>query len=380
MKYCSKCLFPDTKPDLKFDENDVCDACVNATKKDNTNWVSRRHELEIILEKNRSKDGSRYDCIIPVSGGKDSTYQTHVIKNEFGLNPLIVNFHPINQTELGRKNLENIKNLGVDCIEISANPQVYRKIAKMGLEDLGDPMWPEHIGLFTVPVRIAVSYKVPLIVWGENPQLEYGGSAEISGNPNIDKEYCYKHGGYFMDKISTEDLVKYNFDLKDLLPFIFPSNEEIMQAGIKGIFLGYYLKWDARKQLEVVKKLGFQTLGRPCEGTFTDYENLDSPIVPMHDYFKFLKFGYGRATDQASIDIRNNRLSRIEALKLIKSNEGKIPLEYFDDFLKNFDLSKDEFLKICEKWTNKEIFKTDEHGILYRDENNNLEKKKYDNN
>ncbi len=152
----------------------------------------------------------------------------------------------------------------------------------MGLVDLGDPMWPEHIGLFTVPVRIAVSYKIPLIVWGENPQLEYGGSAEISGNPNIDKEYCYKHGGYFMDKISTEELVKYNFDSKDLLPFIFPSDEEIMQAGIKGIFLGYYLKWDARKQLEVVKKLGFQTLGRPCEGTFTDYENLDSPIVPRN--------------------------------------------------------------------------------------------------
>jgi N-acetyl sugar amidotransferase len=379
MRYCKKCVYPDTKPQLKFDENGVCDACRYADEKERIDWVARRKELEKILEQYRSKDGSRYDCIIPVSGGKDSHYQTHIIKNEFGLNPLLVSFHPRDFTELGRKNIENLKNFGVDCIEFTANPIVYKKLAKFGLEELGDPAWPEHIGIFTVPVQVAVAYKIPLLIWGENPQMEYGGPAAASTKQYLDREWNEKYGGYFLDKIKPQDMVKYGIELKDLKPYLYPSDDEIRNVGVTGIFLGYYIKWDARSQVEVVKKLGFNVLDKPNEGTYTNYENLDTKYVAMHDYFKFLKYGFGRASDHASIDIRNKRLTREEGMKLVKEYEGKIPLKYYKEFLNDFELTEEQFLKICDKFTNKLLFKTDKDGNLIRDEFNNIQKIAYDN-
>jgi len=379
MKYCKKCLYPNTKPELNLDENGICDACRAAEEKEKIDWTARRRELEKILDKYRSKDGSRYDCIIPVSGGKDSHFQTHIIKNEFGLNPLLVSFHPRDFTELGRKNIENIKNLGVDCIEFTANPIIYKKLGKFGLIELGDAAWPEHIGIFTVPVQVAVAFKIPLLVWGENPQMEYGGPASVSSTPYLDREWNEKHGGYFLDKIKPQDMVKYGIALKDLKPYLYPSDKEIRSVGVTGIFLGHYIKWDAKKQVEVVKKIGFSVLDEPNEGTYTNYENLDTKYVAMHDYFKFLKFGFGRATDHASIDIRNKRLTRAEGLKLIKQYEGKIPTKYFQEFLHDFELTESEFFKICDKFTNKSLFKTDKNGNLIRDEANNIEKISYDN-
>ncbi|MBO83356.1 MAG: flagellin modification protein, PseA [Actinobacteria bacterium] len=379
MKYCKKCLFPDTKPELSFDVNGVCDACNYADKKEKINWEQRKNELHEILEKYRNKEQTNYDCVVPVSGGKDSSFQTYYIKKECGLNPLVVNFHPRDFTEIGRKNIEVLKELGVDCIEFSANPVTYKKLSKFGLTELGDSAWPEHIGLFTIPVKIAVAYKIPLLIWGENPQLEYGGPAAVSSSQYLDKEWNEKHGGYFLDKIKPENMLKYGFEKKDLLPYFYPTDEEIKSIGITGIFLGYFIKWDARKQLEIVKKHGFNVLDTNNEGTYTNYENLDTKHVSMHDYFKFLKFGYGRATDHACIDIRNKRLRRDEGLELVKKFEGKIPKKYYNEFLQDYSLTEKEFLEICEKFTNKEIFKTNSDGSLLRDKNNDVEKIKYDN-
>ena len=379
MRYCKKCVYPDTKPQLKLNVDGVCDACLSAQEKEKIDWIARKKELEKILEQYRTKNASRYDCIIPVSGGKDSHYQTHIIKNMFGLNPLLVSFHPRDFTEVGRKNIENLKNFGVDCIEFTANPIVYKKLAKFGLEELGDAAWPEHIGIFTVPVQVAVSYKIPLLVWGENPQMEYGGPAAVSTKQYLDREWNEKYGGYFLDKIKPQDMVKYGIELKDLKPYLYPSDEEIRSVGVTGIFLGYYMKWDARSQVEVVKKLGFNVLKEPNEGTYTNYENLDTKYVGMHDYFKFLKYGFGRASDHASIDIRNKRLTREEALKLVKEYDGKIPTKYYQEFLNEFELTEEEFFKICDKFINKSLFKTDKDGNLIRDKFNNIQKIAYDN-
>ena len=255
MKYCKNCLYPDTKPGLKFDEDGICSACKNINLKESIDWGKRREELKELLEKYRSKDGKRYDCIIPVSGGKDSTYQTYIIKKEFGLNPLVVNFHPHDLTEIGRKNLENLKKIGVDCIEFSANPSIYNKLSRFGLEELGDFEWPEHIGIFTIPVQVAVAYKIPLIIWGENSQMEYGG--DDPDRVFLDKEWNEVHGGYFRDKIKPEDMTKYGIQEKDLKPYIYPSDKEIEELGITGIFLGHFIKWDLFKQLEFVKTIGF---------------------------------------------------------------------------------------------------------------------------
>ena len=379
MKFCNICLYPDTKPGLEFNKSGVCSACTNYEWKQTVNWNERRNELKQILEKYKSKDGSNYDCIIPVSGGKDSTYQTYVIKEEFGLNPLVINFHPLDQTVIGRDNLENLKKLGVDCIEFTANPNVYLKMAKFGLIELGDFQWPEHIGIFTIPVQIAVKYKIPLIIWGENPQLEYGGSMKISTSAILDREWNEKHGGYFLDKIKPEDMTKYGFQLNDLKPYLYPSDEEIRKIGVMGIFLGSYINWNIFEQLKTVKKLGFKENDELKEGTYDKWENLDVYFTVFHDYFKFLKYGFGRATDHASIEIRYGRMTREDGLELIKKSEGKIPRKYLKEFLKAAKITEDEFHKICDKFTNMELFKKDGNGNLIKDQDENLTKIKYDN-
>jgi len=379
MKFCNRCLYPDTKPELQFNDQGICSACTNYEWKQTVNWNEKKSELKQILEKYRSKDGKNYDCIIPVSGGKDSTYQTYVIKEEFGLNPLVVNFHPLDQTVIGRKNLENLKKLGVDCIEFTANPNVYLKMAKFGLTELGDFQWPEHIGIFTIPVQIAVRYKIPLIIWGENPQLEYGGPISVSTNTILDREWNEKHGGYFLDKIRPEDMTKYGFELNDLKPYLYPSDEEIRKIGITGIFLGSYINWNIFQQLEFVKKLGFNENDELKEGTYDKWENLDVYFTVFHDYFKFLKYGFGRATDHASIEIRYDRITREEGLKLVKKSEGKIPRKYLKQFLESAKITEVEFHKICDKFTNMELFKKDGNGNLIKDQDENLTKIKYDN-
>ena len=371
MKFCKKCLYPSTKPQLQFDERGICSACNNYKLKDEVDWGKKKVDLLHILDKYKSKDGSKYDCIIPVSGGKDSTFQTYTIKETFGLNPLAVNFHPHDQTEIGRKNLENLKQLGVDCIEFSPNPIVYSKLAKFGLVELGDFQWPEHIGIFTVPVQVAVRYKIPLIIWGENPQLEYGQPTNIDTDTILDREWNEKNGGYFLDKIKPKDMTKYGFKTKELIPYIYPSDDDIRRIGVTGIFLGSYIKWDLFKQLDFVKELGFSENDEVKEGTYDKWENLDVYFTVFHDYFKFLKYGFGRTTDHASIEIRYERITREQGIELVKKYEGKIPRKYLGKFLKSADISEQEFHDICDKFTNKEIFLTNEDGSIKKDDEKN---------
>ena len=379
MKFCTICLYPDTKPGLHFDENEVCFACKWHELKNTIDWNSRKKEMEKILDKYKNKDGNSYDCIIPISGGKDSHYLAYVIIKEFGLKPLLVNFHPLDQTAIGRENLENLKSLGADCIEFTPNPLVYKKLAKFGLIELGDYQWPEHLGIFTIPYKIAAQYKIPLLIWAETPN-EYGVGDNYDGMYINDRKFQEKFQGFFLDKIKPEDMVKYNFEKRDLLPYFFPSQKETDDIGITGIFLGSYLKWDIFKQMDIVKSVGFKEDKITKEGTYDSWENLDVKYTVFHDYFKFLKFGFGRTTDHVSIEIRYGRMTRDEGLKRIKKFEGKIPTQYLDEFLTEAELTKEEFLDICEKFTNKDLFKKDENDMLLRDENGDIEKITYDNN
>jgi N-acetyl sugar amidotransferase len=383
IRYCSNCLYPHTKPDLTIHENGLCDACNHVEKLNKINWENRREELGKILEKYKSKDGSKYDCIIPVSGGKDSHYQTHVIKNEFGLNPLCVSYHLPEFTDLGRQNIENLKKLNVDVIEFTPNPEICLKMQKIGFTEFGDAQWPEHFGIFTFPVQVAVKYKIPLIIWGENSQAEYGGPAKDAQSNQLDEEWTKNYGtrvgGKTNEHQSIEDLKSYGIDKKYLQVYRYPTKEEINNVGIMGIFLGHYLRWNVKKQLDIVKKQGFVVHEGPTEGTFTNYENLDNKVQGIHDYIKWLKFGYGRATDNASVLIRLGELSRKDGLKLVKQYEGKIPKKYLNEFLDKWNMNFDEFLDICDKFTNKELFKKDSDGNLIREIDLNLTKINYDN-
>jgi N-acetyl sugar amidotransferase len=379
--YCKSCLMPSTKPDLHLDDEGVCNACRSYEKRQEIDWSARRNELVSILDRYRNKDGTNWDCIVPVSGGKDSTYQVVQLLH-FGMNPLCVTSTTCDLTEIGRKNIENIKQLGVDYIEMSPNPMVRAKLNRICLTQVGDISWPEHVGIFTIPVRAAVQYNVPLLIWGENSQNEYGGPASAGGSNTLDRRWLEEFGGLLglrvSDLVGTEGLTRQN-----LIPYFYPESEELSRVGVTGLFLGHYLPWDGLSNVLVAQAFGFETHSSPTLGSMVNYENLDNYQVAIHEYFKYLKFGFGRATDLASLHIRRGRLTRDMGLSIVKRLDGKFPSEYLGkklrDTLKPLDMTVEEFVKICDKFTNKKIFKRDSSGVLIKDSDGNLSKVNYDN-
>lgn len=363
MKYCKNCVMPDTKPDLSFDEDGVCIACRATEMKHNKiDWNARKKELGTIFSEHKSSDPKRYDCIVPVSGGKDSTFQALIVRDEYKMHPLCVHFEPTFPSPIGRRNLENLRNLGFDILSFKPNRKVYNKIGREMFRRVGDHEWLNHVGIFTVPVRIAVQFGIKLIIWGENSQLEYGGSTTAANRNILDRRWLEEFGGLLGFRVS--DLKEIGISEMDITPYHYPSNPELKNAGITGIFLGYYLKWDARKQVDMVKWHGFSVRDEPVEGTYTNYENLDDEIVSIHDYFKYIKFGFGRASDHASLDIRNGRLSRKDALALVARYDGDLPKLRIKMFCEHFSMEESEFYSIVSKFANKTIFKTDMNGEL----------------
>jgi len=381
VRYCRRCLMPETKPDLEFDAEGVCSACRYFERRGVVDWESRQKELRTVLERYRSKDGSNYDCIVPVSGGKDSHYQ--VIKMlELGMNPLCVTGTTCSLSDLGRRNIDNLKRLGVDYLEVTSNRVVRRKINRFALSNVGDISWPEHVTIFTVPVRIAVQMRIPLIIWGENSQNEYGGPAADADNSTLSRRWLEEFGGLLGLRVS--DLIGIEgIERKHLIQFSYPSDEELRQVGVTGLFLGYYLPWDGFHNAMIAQGHGFETYPHFVEGSFACYENLDNYQTGIHDYFKFLKFGFGRATDIACLHIRRGRISRDNALTLVRKHDGKFPWIYLgrriEEILEEIDLSIDEFIAICDRFTNKKLFVCDAKGRLVKDRYGNLTKINDDN-
>lgn len=382
LRYCTHCVMPDSKPDLKIDAEGVCNACRSYESRKEINWDARKRELEKLVERYRSKDGKNWDCIVPVSGGKDSTFQV-VRMLQLGMNPLCVTATTCDLSEIGRKNIENIKNLGVDYMEFSPNPIVRRKLNRFGLTDIGDISWPEHVGIFTIPVRAAVQFNVPLIVWGENSQNEYGGPAAAAEDNVLNRRWLEEFGGLLGLRVS--DLVDIDkLTEKDLIPYNYPSDEKLKRAGVTGLFLGYYLPWDGYSNALIAQANGFASLATTVEGSIVNYENLDNHQTGIHDYFKYLKFGFGRATDIACLHLRRGRITRQDALELVKKHDGKFPWTYLakplEKILEPLDMTIEQFVKICDRFTNKKIFVKDSQGNLVRDKQGNLTKVNYDNN
>jgi len=381
LTYCNRCVMPDTKPDLHLDEQGICNACRNYENRTAIDWDSRYQELLQVLEKYRRPSGSNWDCIVPVSGGKDSTYQViHIL--QLGLNPLCVTSTTCDLSSIGRKNLENIKRLGVDHIEMSPNPNIRAKLNRIGLTQVGDISWPEHVGIFTIPVRAAVQFNVPLIIWGENSQNEYGGPASAAENNILTRRWLEEFGGLLGLRVS--DLIGMDgIEAKHLIPYTYPSDEDLAKVGVTGLFLGYYLPWDVLSNALIAQAYGFTTYHQSVEGSMVSYENLDNHQTGIHDYFKFLKFGFGRATDLACLHVRRERLTRTDALSIVRRLDGQFPWEYLgkslEDILEPLDLTVDQFIKVCDKFTNKKIFKRDANGNLVKDRHGNLTKINYDN-
>ena len=375
MRYCNNCIMPSTRPEQIF-ENEVCDACSSSKNKHgDIDWSVRRAEFEEILARYRG-DGSKYDCIIPVSGGKDSCYQAITMRDKFGMTPLCVTHTPCDLTDIGMKNLDFLRDQGFDLIQISANRKNYRELVRIGFFKLGDCCWPEHIGIFTAPVRVAVNYRVPLLIWGENSQFEYGGPATHKENNFLDRNWLEQ---FQMSGHRLGDVVHDNVNLDDIKTLHYPTDIEVNEVGVTGLFLGYFEKWDTKRNTDVCCDLGWSpNPSGPVEGAYNAIENLDCKwIGGLHDYMKFIKYGYGRATDQLCIEIRAGRMSRRDAItELKKTDEGKIPWKYVPDFLDYLDISKDEFLENLDRFTNKSIFQRDDKdGKLIKDAQGNLIRK-----
>ena len=381
LTYCNRCVMPSTKPDLLLDEEGICNACRSYERRKEVDWDSRYQELVVLLEKYRRKDGSNWDCIVPVSGGKDSTYQV-VRMLQLGLNPLCVTSTTCDLSSIGRQNIENLKHLGVDYVEVTPNPLVRAKLNRVGLTQVGDISWPEHVGIFTIPIRAAIQFNVPLIIWGENSQNEYGGPAAAAENNVLTRRWLEEFGGLLGMRVS--DLIgQEGIEARHLINYTYPSDEELARVGVTGLFLGHYIPWDGLSNALIAVANGFTTYPKSVEGSMLNYENLDNYQHGIHDYFKFLKFGFGRATDLACLHIRRGRLTRQDGLDIVKQLDGKFPWEYLgkslEDILSPLDMTVSEFTTVCDRFTNKKIFKRDVSGDLVKDNYGNLTKINYDN-
>jgi len=382
MRFCRNCLMPSTRPDLDYDERGFCDACVTAERKRGIgknppiDWEARKKDFESLIDKCRSDDPSKYDCIIPVSGGKDSTWQLHVMKNVYGLRPLCVCFEPTLPTEIGRQNLDNLNRMGVDLIHVKRNPIVYEKMIIEGFKRVGDMEWANHLAIWSLPYTYSVLFDIPLIVWGE-------GRMEFAGNFFMDEKYLREmdsdwiHDYGCLNGLRAQDVVgpETGITLSDLKPYLIPSKDKLARVagnkGCIGVFLGYYFFWDARKQVEAIEPLGWKRRTSRVETTYGDYEKLDCLSMNLHDYLKYCKFGYGRATDDASRDIRHGYIDRAEGLRLVEKWDGHYPQESVARFCAHFKMSKSEFDAICDQFTNSAIFEMKD-GHFRRDSDGSL--------
>jgi N-acetyl sugar amidotransferase len=336
MRYCSKCVYPaSSATPLAFDEQGVCTGCRTSEQRSDVNWTDRRKRFEKLIEEYKVKDGSNYDCIIPVSGGKDSYFQTHIIKTVYGLNPLLVTYHGNNYTQTGMRNLINMREVfGVDHIFFTPSIRVVQVMNRMAMRMMGDMNWHAHAGIFTYPIRAAVLHNVPLMIWGEHGFMDLGGMHSYNDLVEFTYRFRHEHGlrGYewsdFLDKASLygETLSK-----SDLIPWMYPSDEQIDQVGVRGIYISNYFRWDANEHGPLMEKLyNFRGSDEPFERTYRRMSNLDDMHENgIHDYMKWVKFGYGRATDHVCKDIRAGLITREEGIEIIKKMDHVKPRDLY---------------------------------------------------
>lgn len=374
MKYCARCVIPETRPGQSFDADGVCNACRNFESRTQIDWAKREKALRNLVNENAARSSGNYDCVIPVSGGKDSIYQVIRVL-EMEMKPLCVKAKSPFVSALGDRNLQSLINLGVDFVEVVANPLVKRRLTQYAFRKIGKINWTEHVLSITAPMNMAIKHGIPLGVLGENPENEYGGPEEHSRKHTMDKEWFETYGG--LNNLMVDECLKIEgIEEKDLILYRYPSDDDLRSVGLEVIYLGYYLPWDSYGNSLLAQAYGFQTYGRPVEGSFVDYENLDNVFYGIHDYLKYLKFGYGRASDQAAFNIRRGRLSREDAVKTVPLMEGKFPVSYLgfplDRILEYLEMGLEEFVNICDQFTNPEIFEFDDNGAPRKDKNGNV--------
>ena len=326
MTYCTRCCMPASNEGIQFDEMGICQACQSQEQKIHIDWTAKERQLCATLEQYKSL-GNDYDCIIPISGGKDSTFQLHVLTQIYGMKALAVTFSHNWFTETGRYNLQNsIEKFNVDHVMFTPNRALVEKLARKSLFKIGDSCWHCHAGVGAFPLQIAVKYKIPLLVWGESIAETSGRATHHDPVRRFDRDYFTKVSA----KVYPEAMIGDGIEERDLAPFKLPSFEEIEEVGVVGIHLGDYLFWDDERQMEFVRDV-YDWREDKVEGTYKRYKSVECRMAGVHDYTKFLKRGFGRATDHASADVRAGLLTREEGFELARKHDTERPkaLDYY---------------------------------------------------
>ncbi|MDP1921639.1 MAG: N-acetyl sugar amidotransferase [Myxococcales bacterium] len=360
VRFCSRCVYPSiSATPLTFDEAGVCSGCRTANNKTTIDWNVRFAWLKDIADEHRSS--SNYDILIPVSGGKDSYYQTHVAVHELGLKPLLVTYHGNNYLPEGEYNLQRMREV-FDCDHVIVRPSIPTlvKMNRIGFKLQGDMNWHGHCGIFTTPIQVAVRYKVPLMMWGEHGFLDLGGMYSLNDLVEFTAKFRLEHAlrGYDWDDFTDDGLeklgrpeLKEGLREKDLLWAQYPSDDEIDQVGVRGIYLGNFVNWDANPQTKlVIEKYGWKPREQPFERTYRRMSNLDDMHENgMHDYLKFIKLGYGRGSDHSCKDVRGGHMTRAQGIEMVrkydhvKSSDLIRWLEYVGMTEAEFDAISDTF-------------------------------------
>lgn len=337
LTYCVRCCMPESNEGIKFDEMGICQACQSAEQKIHIDWTERERELRKLLDHHKSLNND-YDCLVPISGGKDSTFQLHVITKIYGMRPLAVTFSHNWFSETGKYNLQNaIEKFDVDHIMFTPNRALVNKLARESLFQIGDSCWHCHSGVGAFPLQVAVKYKIPLLIWGESIADMSGRATHYDPVLKFDRDYFTKVSA----KVYPEGMVSDKITLRELAPFRLPSYEEVEELGVIGIHLGDYLFWDDERQMEFVRDV-YDWREDKVEGTYKRYKSVECRMAGVHDYTKFLKRGFGRGTDHASIDVRAGLLTRDEAFELAKRHDSERP-EALDFYLQITGFTEEEF-------------------------------------
>ncbi|MBM3457873.1 MAG: N-acetyl sugar amidotransferase [Armatimonadetes bacterium] len=353
MRYCRRCILPDSRPGLEIGPDGVCNGCQGAEEKKTTiDWEARRAAFLAVVENAKTRSQG-YDCLIPVSGGKDSTWQV-VTCLEHGLTPLAVTWRPPGRTALGQRNLDNLVRLGVDHIDYQINPQIERRFMLRALERYGSTAVPMHLALFGIPLTLAVRFRIPLVMWGENSALEYGGTADERRGFRLDAAWLKKYG--VTHGTTADDWVSEDLPARALTAYRGPTDQEMEENGVLAVFLGYYFPWDAETSYRVAARYGFEARTEGPRTGYWNYADLDDDFISIHHFLKWYKFGITRTWDNLAAEIRAGRMTRDQAIALLRTRGDETPREDIAKFCQFAEIPEARFWEIIEPFRNRKIW------------------------
>jgi N-acetyl sugar amidotransferase len=358
MNYCKKCVYPFAAVNLNIEEDGICSACKSSESFDELDpifWEKKEKKFKKLINRYLENNKSNYDCLIPVSGGKDSFYQTHLMAKEYGLKPLLMTYHGNNYLPEGDYNRDLMRNaFDADHIVWGPSVEVLKKLNRLTFKMMGDMNWQNHCGIMTSPIQIAVKFKIPLIIWGET-NWDISGMYDPDDFVEFSARVRHEHDlrGYeWYDMVNHEGLTE-----KDMMWAKYPSDQEILDVGVRGLYIGNFFKWDPIRQTQlVIDNYGWKQSEKPFERTYRRISNLDDRYENgIHDLMKFVKFGYGRVSDHASKDIRTGDMTREIGINMVKKYDHVVSSDLYH-WLDYVDMTESEFWRIADTFRDPRVW------------------------